>query len=102
MAEEISEAKIYWIQFIITIIFGFFIYYSLDLGWISTGTNDYFIILLIHLVFDIIIPLLYLKFLIKHDFWTALKASTKNIGTNFILINVICALVFIINIQVGL
>jgi hypothetical protein len=98
MAEEISEDKIYWIQFIITIIFGIFIFYSLDLGWISTGTNDYFIILLMHLIFDITIPLLYLKFLIKHDFLTSLKASLKNMGTNFLLINVICALVFIINI----
>ena len=98
MAEEISLHKIYWMQIVITVVFGIFAYYSLDLGWISRGTNDYPLVLLIHLVFVIAIPLLYVRFMIKRDFRTSLRASTRNIGTNFLLINVICALVFIINI----
>jgi magnesium-transporting ATPase (P-type) len=103
---KISEAKIYWVQIMISIIFGIMTYYILE----YTQPSDYFSLPLggffigfglmagIYGMSLLTVPILIYHFKGKTRYYTGFRKAIKSLGTQIALYFLICGFVFMINI----
>jgi len=107
--DQIPKFKelIYWIQIIISVIFGISTYYLVEIGWPSWApvipfmriAGNFVVILGLYLISFLVIPFLIMFIGCRENLKESLIGPLRNIGTNFLLYLLLCGIVFMLNIR---
>lgn len=104
--DKISEAKIYWVQIMISVLLGITTYYVLEhtrpsdvfdlpLGGFFTGLG---LMAAIYVLSLLTLPILIYHFKGKTRYYTGFRKALKSLGTQIALYFLVCGFVFMINI----